>query len=135
MNKCEVESLKEEQWVGLELSPDENNRMGEALTVVPPPWFGIYGKGFGKDCILLRSGKTFEENELRETLNQFVDKPVIKALCPVCRMWIVINKDTRSVDYKGTQYYFCRPQEHSGVREDRLFKKDPERYLSRRSQL
>ena len=58
-----------------------------------------------------------------------LDKPVVKALCPVCNMIVVINDKTPSHEYKGVRYYFCSP-EHKVI-----FDSNPEKYIQQREQV
>jgi YHS domain-containing protein len=68
------------------------------------------------------------EDELRKLINARVDKSVVKAFCPVDKMWVVVTDKTPSVVHKGERFYFCMPEDHDGLRMDREFLQDPDRY-------
>ena len=65
---------------------------------------------------------------MRKKLNLYVDKPVVKAFCPVDKMWVVVTDKTPSVVYKGNRYYFCSSEDHGGRRMDQEFLNNPDRY-------
>ncbi len=122
---AELAALKESHWVNVDLFPDAGGKIARSFQVNDYPSVVIVDP-FGAVQFLGMA----TNNQLREKLNAFVDKPVEKAFCPVDKMWVVVTDKTPAAVYKNKRYYFCTPDDHGGQRMDQDFLKDPERYLS-----
>ena len=121
----ELEKLAEEHWLNISLVPDLNEKIAQSFNVKEYPAMAIVDS-FGNIQI---QGKVPSKNELRKKLNDYVDKPVVKAFCPVDKMWLVVTDKTPSVIYKGNRYYFCSSEDHDGRKMDQEFIQDPDRYV------
>jgi peroxiredoxin/YHS domain-containing protein len=120
----ELANLAEEHWLDAGLISDLDRKIAKSFKVDGYPWMAVVDP-FG---VVQFTGSKASEDELRTALNAVVDKPAVKAFCPVDKMWVVVSDKTPSVVYKGQRFYFCTPEDHDGRRMDREFLQDPERY-------
>ncbi len=120
----EIDGLSEEHWLNLALMGDLAGDVVNTLNVRTFPQLVLIDP-FGQ--VFFR-GETPKEEELRKIINTRVDKPVVKAFCPVDKMWVVVTDKTPSVVYKKERFYFCTHEDHDGRRMDEEFLQDPERY-------
>lgn len=120
----DIASLSEDHWLNVPLLGDPAGKIAGAFQVGPLPRVVLVDP-LGQ---IFFEGAPPSENEMRKILNTRVDKPVVKAFCPVDKMWVVVTEKTPSVVYKGDRFYFCTPEDHDGRRMDREFLLDPDRY-------
>lgn len=120
----DIETLAEDHWLNVPLLPDPDGKVAAAFQAGALPRMALVDP-FGD---VFFEGAPPAENELRKLINSRVDKPVVKAFCPVDKMWVVVTDKTPSVVYKGERFYFCTPEDHDGCRMDQDFLQDPDRY-------
>ena len=125
----DLSDIKDRVMVGFDLLPDPYGKVArtfsKAVGYHELPWWAIVRS---EGLVAVGTGNV-SLDDLRQNVNQFVDKPIVKAMCPVCGMMIVVGDKTPSYKYKDMHYYFCPPEDHQGIREDLKFIENPERYL------
>jgi hypothetical protein len=120
----DIDGLSEEHWLNLPLMGDPTGDVARAFNVGTFPQL-ILVDPFGQ---VFFKGVAPGEGDLRRIINDRVDKPVVKAFCPVDKMWVVVTDKTPSVVYKRERFYFCTPEDHDGRRMDEEFLQSPDCY-------
>lgn len=120
----DVASLSEDHWLNVPLLDDAAGKVASVFQADPLPRVVLVDP-LGQ---IFFEGAPLSEDEMRKILNTCVDKPVVKAFCPVDKMWVVVTEKTPSLVYKGERFHFCTPEDHDGRRMDREFLLDPDRY-------